>query len=81
MTVQADDVMRYMQTTANALYAPDDYIQSVLQTQVKPYPTQTTGSAAGSAEAGASVDEAAASAAATPGEQTPSGTSGLEAKP
>ncbi|PAT31239.1 monovalent cation/H+ antiporter subunit D [Vandammella animalimorsus] len=81
MTVQADDVMRYMQTTANALYAPDDYIQSVLQTQVKPYPTQTTGSAAGSAEAGASVDEAAASAAATPGEQTPSGTSGLEGKP
>lgn len=40
LTVQADDVMRYMKATSNALYAPDDYIQSVLQTQVKPYPSQ-----------------------------------------
>lgn len=40
LTVQADSVMRYMKATSNALYAPDDYIHSVLQTQVKAYPSQ-----------------------------------------
>lgn len=54
ITVQADSIMRYMQTTANGLYAPDDYIQSVLQTQPKPYPTQKIPAAAqDTAETGA----------------------------
>ena len=40
MTVKADNVMRYMQSTANTLYAPDDYIQTVLGARSKPYPSQ-----------------------------------------
>lgn len=40
LTVNADSVMRYMQSTANSLYAPDDYIDTVLTTRSLPYPTQ-----------------------------------------
>ncbi|RMX08042.1 monovalent cation/H+ antiporter subunit D [Corticibacter populi] len=40
LTVNADNIMRYMQTTANGLYAPDDYVNSVLSTRPVPYPTQ-----------------------------------------
>ncbi|KKW68156.1 monovalent cation/H+ antiporter subunit D [Lampropedia cohaerens] len=43
MTVRADDIMRYMQVTANSLYSPDDYINAVLQTQPIPYPSQAEG--------------------------------------
>lgn len=40
LTIQADNVMRFMQSTANTLYAPDDYINTVLNTRAKPYPSQ-----------------------------------------
>lgn len=46
LTTNADNIMRYMQSTANALYAPDDYIQSVLSAEPKPYPTQNASSSA-----------------------------------
>ena len=41
ITIQAGPVMRYTQATAQALHAPQDYINAVMMARPLPYPTQT----------------------------------------
>ena len=43
LTMRADPVVRYLQETANGLYAPADYISSVLSTRPVPKPGQSQG--------------------------------------
>ena len=43
LTMRADPVVRYLQETANSLYAPADYISSVLSTRPVPAPGQPQG--------------------------------------
>jgi multicomponent K+:H+ antiporter subunit D len=43
LTMRADPVMRYMQATADGLYAPADYISSVLSTRPVPGPAESGG--------------------------------------
>lgn len=42
LTVKADAVMQYTQSTANALHAPNTYIQAVMQTRSIPNPAPST---------------------------------------
>jgi multicomponent K+:H+ antiporter subunit D len=46
LTMRADPVTRYLQATADSLYAPADYISSVLST--RPVPGPKTGYGEGS---------------------------------
>ena len=41
LTLQAGPVLRYTQATAQALHAPARYIEAVMLSQPKPYPSQT----------------------------------------
>ena len=68
LATNANNIMRYMQSTANALYAPDDYIQSVLSAEPMPYPTQNSATNDAAAQSEADADAANASVQSPPEE-------------
>ena len=43
LTVEAEEVMRYMQATAASLHAPDDYVRSVLTAPLGQTPAAGSG--------------------------------------